>query len=423
MNSLTKKFLLSTVLGSTLMLSTLVGVRADDASKPSKTKPAETKQDTPAQEPAAVDEDYAVGVDVILALSATGHEDLTQVVSVLSDGKIYVAGVKDPIKAVGKTLPELRKEISTGLARLYNNVELSVSIKEIGSRYVSVIGGRGAGGRFPFRKDMKVSTLISLAGTPAGKTKYVVGSIQRNYERIKLDMQKIIGQNPDSDADILLQNKDALVMDLKEEAPAPTYSVLGAVAKGGSFPMPLDGSPITIARAIAEAGGKNQVSALTKVVLQRHGKEKHLNLYPLLSEGRADAIEGNITMEDGDVLIIPEIKTKYMVLGQANKPGSFPMPEEKQITVLEALAEAGGANGQGEQRKATLLRTVNGKRELVQLNLMDMQSKGKLEKNYVINDGDIIFIPMRGQQVNPTDFLNPLFLLTNVFSTARSLGR
>ena len=423
MNSLTKNILLSTVLGSTLMLSTLVGVRADDASKPAETKPGETKKDTPVQEPLAVDEDYTVGVDDVLALSATGHEDLTQLSTVLSDGKIYINGVKDPIKAVGKTLPELRKEISAGLARLYNNVELSVSIKEIGSRYVSVIGGRGTGGRFPFRKDMRVSSLISLAGTPPTKTRYIVGSIQRDYKIIKLDMQKIIGQNPDSSADILLQNKDTLVMDMKEEAPAPTYSVLGAVAKGGSFPMPLDGSPITIARAIAEAGGKNQVSALTKVVLQRHGKEKHLNLYPLLSEGKADAIEGNITMEDGDVLIIPEIKTKYMVLGQANKPGSFPMPEEKQITVLEALAEAGGANGQGEQRKATLLRTVNGKRDLVQLNLMDMQSKGKLEKNYVINDGDIIFIPMRGQQVNPTDFLNPLFLLTNVFSTARSLGR
>ena len=416
-NWLNRNLKIGTVLGSFLGFSLMFGspmlVRADAP------KPQEAPKPVP---PVEVEEDYTLGVDDVLSLTAPGHEDLTQLCTVQSDGKVYVGGVKDPIKAAGKTIPQLRKDISDGLARLYNNVDLSLSIKEIGSRYVSVVGGRSVG-RFPYRKDMRVSTLISLAGTPSAKTKYITGSITRDFKIIHLDMLKIIGQNPDPTADLPLMNKDVLTMDVKEEAPPPTYTVVGAVVKQGAFPMPLDGSPVPIARAVAEAGGRNPSAALTKVKLQRHGKDLSLNLYPLLTEGKADVAEGKINMEDGDILIIPEIKTKYMVLGQVNKPGPVPMPEEKQVTVLDALAEAGGSNPQGELRKAILLRTVNGKRVSEKINLLDIQTKGKQEKNFVLADGDVLYVPTRGQVVSPTDFLNPLFLITNVVSTTRNFGR
>ncbi len=430
MNSVTtSKVVLGTILSSALLFGSLSLVKADETAKPQDDAKAKSTA-LPPQAPAApaadtpeVDEDYTVGVDDVLLFTAPGHEDLTQAVTVSADGKLYISGVKDPVKAVGKTIPQIRQEVSDGLKRLYNNVDLSVSIKEIGSKYVSVVGGRTAG-RFPYRKGMRVSTLISLSGTPQGKTKYITGSIIRDYKRIPLDIPKIVGQNPDVNADVVLQNKDTVIMDMKEEAPPPTYSVLGAVAKGGAFSMPLDGTPIPIARAIAEAGGRNPSAALTKVKLQRRGKDMNLNLYPLLTEGRADVAEGKVTMEDGDVLIIPEIKTKYMVLGQVNKPGTYPMPEEREVKVIDAISEAGGANAQGEQRKAILWRKKDdGKSEAIQINLLDLISKGKTEKNFVIRDGDTLFIPMRGQQVSPTDFLNPLFLITNVVSTTRNFGR
>ena len=121
---------------------------------------------------------------------------------------------------------------------------------------------------------MRVSTLMALSGGPPGKLKYAVAHLMRDDQSIKLDLLKIMGQEPDPQANLALKPGDEVIIDMKEEAPPPTYSVLGSVAKGGSFPMPMDGSPITIARAIAEAGGKNEHAALSKVILERDGKEQ-----------------------------------------------------------------------------------------------------------------------------------------------------
>ena len=155
-----------------------------------------------------------------------------------------------------------------------------------------------------------------------------------------------MGQEPDPQANLALRPGDEIIIDMKDEAPPPTYSVLGSVGRGGAFPMPIDGSPITIARAIAEAGGKNEHAALSKVILERDGKQQTLDLYPLLTEGKADSEAGKITMRDGDVLIVPEIKRKYFVTGQANRPGTYYMPEEKEVRVVDAISEAGGASAE-----------------------------------------------------------------------------
>ena len=54
--------------------------------------------------------------------------------------------------------------------------------------------------------------------------------------------------------------------------------------------MPLDGSPISLGRAVSDAGGRTERAALTKVVLVRNNNEKiELNMYPLLVEGKVES--------------------------------------------------------------------------------------------------------------------------------------
>ena len=92
----------------------------------------------------------------------------------------------------------------------------------------------------------------------------------------KLDLIKIMGQEPDPQANLPLKPGDEIIIDMKEDRPAAHVQRSGFRRRGGgAFPMPLDGSPITIARAIAEAGGKNEHAALSKVILERDGKEQH----------------------------------------------------------------------------------------------------------------------------------------------------
>ncbi len=373
-------------------------------------------QDAPKAAP-VVDKNYRIGIDDVLSITSPGHEDITQDTTVLPDGFIHINGLTKPIYADGRTIEAVRADIFKGLDRLYNNLQITVKVKEATSQSVVITGSRSPG-RYPLHKKMRVSTLMAMSGGVTGKVKYAVAHLIRDDQSITLDMEKILGKDIDPKANLALQPGDEVIIDMKEDAPPPTYSVLGSVAKGGAFPMPLDGSPISIARAIAEAGGKNEHAALSKVILERDGEERILDLYPLINEGKANSDVAKLTMKDGDVLIVPEIKRKYFVTGQANRPGTYYMPEEKEIHVIDAISEAGGASGNGEQRRVTVTRIVNGKSVTLNVNLLDVYNKGKTAQNYLIQDQDVVFIPGRSVNTDPSSqFLNPLFTFSNLLNS------
>lgn len=407
------RVLCGTVMCSLLAGSLLAGgtrpVFADEK-KPEILKPAEGNE-------------YIVGVDDILTIISPGHDELTQQVIVQPDGRIAVAGIAEALFAEGKTLKQLKAEIFTGLDKLYNNLQLTVGLKEINSRIVTMVGGR-TGGRFRLSKGMRVSGLLGLSGGLPAKTKYVKGTLIRDGVATKLDMLKIIGQEPDPAADLPLQPLDTLIIDFTEEAPPPTYSVAGAVQKGGSFFMPLDGSPVSLGRAVSDAGGRTERAALTKVVLVRNNNEKiDLNMYPLLVEGKVDNKEANMKMQDGDLLIIPELDAKYFVSGQVNRPTTMFLPEARTVTVTQALSDGGGPTQNADLKHAVIARTVNGEKIMIPVNIHDLLTKpdSKLRKgkdgkpvvqNYVLQDGDTLFIPPKGKGFSINDITSPIWALS-----------
>lgn len=371
-------------------------------------------QDNPVPVVAAVEPDYTIGIDDVIFISSPSHTmEVNQEVLVLPDGTIRVNGVPEKIKAAGRTLEEVRTDVFKGLDRYYNNLEVSVSLKAVNSRMVTILGSRSPG-RVPLRKDMRVSGLIAAGGGLVGKTKVVVGTLQRDFKQIKLDMPKIVGVEPEVEADLLLQPNDTVVLDYKEEPPAPMFSVLGAVVKGGTFNMPLDGTPVSLARAVADAGGRTDKASLAKVKLLRKNTTMELNLLPLLVEGKADAAEGQILMHDGDVLIIPELDAKYMVLGQVNRPSAVYIPEARTVTVLQALADGGGGpNQNADMRAAGIMRlTEDGKKQFIKINLEDLLKKPEKSLDYVMQDKDVLYIPPKKKGLTIQDITNPLWVLS-----------
>ncbi|MCS6777995.1 MAG: SLBB domain-containing protein [Chloroherpetonaceae bacterium] len=371
--------------------------------------PAPAQEDVPAV--VTTDSDYVVGVDDVLVITAPGHDEINQTVLVLPDGTIRVSGIPEKIRAAGLTLDQVRASVYKGLERLYNNLEISVALKEVNSRMVTILGTRNPG-RFPLRKGMRVSGLIAAGAGLQTKTKLVSGTLIRGLKTIKLDMPKIVGMEPDLEADLLLEPNDTVILDYKEEAPPPMFSVLGAVQKGGTFPMPLDGTPVSLARAVADAGGRTPTAALQRVKLLRKGQTIPLNLYPLLVEGKANAEGGNMMMQDGDVLIIPELDIKYLVLGQVNKPGTIYIPESRSVTVQQALAEGGGPTQYADLRRAVVIRIVDGKKVSIKVNLDDSLKKPDKVNEIIMQDGDVLYIPPKGRGLQISDITNPLWVLS-----------
>jgi protein involved in polysaccharide export with SLBB domain len=133
----------------------------------------------------------------------------------------------------------------------------------------------------------------------------------------------------------------------------------------------------------------------------------------MLKQGKSDAPEGRFLLKNGDVVMFPAIEAKFMVIGAVTKPNVYPLPETKPMTLPEALAIAGGPISMGaEMRKASLMRTVDGKQVNIQINLQKMLLAGnKPASDLVIQNGDVLYIPQKGRTVTWVEALQPFIAL------------
>ena len=90
-------------------------------------------------------------------------------------------------------------------------------------------------------------------------------------------------------------------------------------------------------------------------------------------------------------VIVKEINaTKISVLGYVEKPGTFPLRGD--LSVLQALSQAGGFTPFASPRKIKLIRKTNGKAEVRVINYYDMINKGGVG-DYLLKPGDTIVVP------------------------------
>jgi polysaccharide export outer membrane protein len=97
----------------------------------------------------------------------------------------------------------------------------------------------------------------------------------------------------------------------------------------------------------------------------------------------------NLVLKPGDVVYVPEAGTVF-VEGAVRKPGSFQI-EEGSTTVSQSIAMAGGPSVYADTGNVKLIRYLgNGKREVIELNLGDIQN-GRAE-DPVVKDRDTIVV-------------------------------
>jgi polysaccharide export outer membrane protein len=102
-----------------------------------------------------------------------------------------------------------------------------------------------------------------------------------------------------------------------------------------------------------------------------------------------------------DYLVNPQVtltvveyaKRRFTVLGQVQKPGSYEFPSEENVTLLQAIAMAGGFTRLAVQGKVTVTRTSGGKKTLV----VDVRSAANdpRTKPFEISPDDTIIVSER----------------------------
>ncbi|MBK1719925.1 sugar transporter [Thiocystis violacea] len=83
---------------------------------------------------------------------------------------------------------------------------------------------------------------------------------------------------------------------------------------------------------------------------------------------------------------------RIYILGRVNKPGDFPLVT-RDITVMQALAMAGGLTPFADEKKIKVLRTIDGLQRSIPFNYNKVRRGQDLEQNIRLLSGDVIVVP------------------------------
>ncbi|MBM3472612.1 MAG: hypothetical protein FJX75_04970 [Armatimonadetes bacterium] len=135
-----------------------------------------------------------------------------------------------------------------------------------------------------------------------------------------------------------LYRKVDVTVNVQEYRTQDVY-VLGEVGKAG--PVPVLGPSLTLAQAIAQAGGYTEAAA--SLTLHRPGAEPRE-----LRRGESEAE----ALRPGDILNVVK-RRPLMVVGEVVRPGPVTLPPDARLT--DALALAGGVTPEGDAQHAVLV--------------------------------------------------------------------
>lgn len=132
----------------------------------------------------------------------------------------------------------------------------------------------------------------------------------------------------------------------------PKVSVLGLVNRPGRYPVePLK----TVLDALADAGGLSPLAEDQVVVLRREGDKTtkyQINLHTTIDNGNLSDL---LTIQNGDIISVAKAKQFY-VYGAVQRSGVYRL--ERDMTVIQGLAVAGGLSPRGTDR-GLIVRRLN----------------------------------------------------------------
>ena len=169
-------------------------------------------------------------------------------------------------------------------------------------------------------------------------------------------------------------------------------SVIGAVGRPGMYELL---GPTTLLEAIGQAGGLTAQSMNELYVYRTDangGQERIAVRLADLTGGGNPAL--NIFLQPKDVVMVPIDQTlNVFVYGEVRTPGAVPYLSSKGITLLQAVAQAGGPTEWAKKSKVVIKRKdrKTGKEMKIRVNLKSMIA-GKVA-DIVLEEGDVVIIP------------------------------
>lgn len=107
---------------------------------------------------------------------------------------------------------------------------------------------------------------------------------------------------------------------------------------------------------------------------------------------------------------------KVFVMGEVGKPGIYPLGSDY-MNVFAAISSAGGITKRGRPKHIAVVRVVDGKVQMQEVNLDRFVEKQDASQNKQLQDGDMVFVPKSGK----IDFNEDIMPLANMYFIFRAL--
>jgi polysaccharide biosynthesis/export protein len=264
---------------------------------------------------------YRLGADDQVVLHVANAPDISdKPVRIDADGYIKLPMVGS-VQAAGKTTRELEIELAKRLKVYLEEPDVAVTVAEMHSQPVSIIGAVGSPGLHQLEGHKTLVEMLSLAGglrPDAGATANITRRLQ--WGRVPLPGAKDDPTGQFSIAEVNLRSiinaKDPegniaiCPQDVISVPPAELVFVLGEVNKTGGLPLN-EGDRMSVLVALSNAGGMQKTASPSKAKILRvvPGSRMRADLPVDLKKIQAGKAE-DVSLRAGDILFVPGSTTK-----------------------------------------------------------------------------------------------------------------
>jgi len=265
---------------------------------------------------------------------------------------------RDPVTVPSKTTNGLAQEVGVGKPQ-----DLRIGIGDL--LQVTMFGTQD------FNADFRVSSSGDISLPPLGLVH--VAALSTSEAEKLIEHQLVEGGF----------YREPRVSVFQKEYVTQGVSILGEVKNPGVYPLLADRHLLDL---LSQAGGLTPNAS--KTVSVTHAGQNTPSVVTLSPEPEL-AASSNPAILTGDTIVVATAGLVY-VIGNVNKPGGYPMTDN-QLTVLQALALAGGNSPMAALDRAQIVRQVQGAREAVPISVKKILD-GR-NKDIRLQPQDILFIP------------------------------
>jgi polysaccharide export outer membrane protein len=312
--------------------------------------------------------DYVLGAGDSIKVNVFRSPDLTTEVRVSESGTITYPLIGE-VKVGGKTIQAAEQIISQALTSggFVKKPQVNIVLLQIRGNQVAVLGMVNKPGRYPLdTSKIHLSEMIATAGGVApiagNGSVLLTGTRENKPYKYEVDIASLFFGDKNSQ-DIVLNNGDVIYI-----SPGNQISILGQVLKPGRFAV--EGPKMRLVDALAMSGGMVPTASDSVVISGiREGKpfKQEVDVSGLFL---SPDLNNETWVMAGDQIYVHRAPVFY-IYGEVQHPSSYRV--ERNMTVVQALAQGGGPTARGTQRNIKLhRRNANGDVEKTTPKLTDL---------------------------------------------------